>query len=164
MRSAAARGELRPGSTVPAQDGTIRDGDTLALGDTTVRFYLTPGHTPGTLSAILPLREGAATHVGAYWGGTGFTAGRADFPAYFESLARFGRIAAEAGADVALSNHPSNDMTLARLPRLIGRAAGIPNPLVLGRDGYRRFLAVLENCVHAAFAGADPELRGRVRP
>ena len=164
MRSAEARGELRPGSTVPRQDGTIRDGDTLTVGDATVRFYLTPGHTPGTLSALLPLRDGGTGHVGGYWGGTGFAAGRADFPAYFDSLARFRRIAAEAGADVALSNHPNNDMTLSRLPLLNPRVAGTPHPLVLGRDGYQRFLSVLEACVHAARAAADPELRRRVRP
>ena len=28
----------------------IKDGDTLTLGDTTLKFYITPGHTPGIAS------------------------------------------------------------------------------------------------------------------
>ena len=164
MRATAARGGLRPGSTIPVQDGIIRDGDRLTLGGTVVRFYLTPGHTPGSLSAIVPLRDGRARHVAAYWGGTGFAPGRTDYPAYFRSIARFGAIARDAGVDVALSNHPTNDMTLARFSRLASRRAGEPHPLVLGRDGYQRFLATLEACIRATYAGADPLLRRTIRP
>jgi Metallo-beta-lactamase superfamily len=36
---------------VPKRDMVIMDGDTLTLGDTTLKFYKTPGHTPGVLSA-----------------------------------------------------------------------------------------------------------------
>ena len=32
---------------LPRRDLVIRDGDKLTLGDTTLKFYITPGHTPG---------------------------------------------------------------------------------------------------------------------
>ena len=35
------------------------DGYKLTLGDTTLALYLTPGHTPGTISTIIPVRDGS---------------------------------------------------------------------------------------------------------
>src|SRR6185369_2936404 len=34
----------------PKRDRVVKDGETLTLGDTTMTFYVTPGHTLGTLS------------------------------------------------------------------------------------------------------------------
>ena len=43
--------DSRPGfGPPPACDIDITDGYKLTLGDTTITFYLTPGHTPGTES------------------------------------------------------------------------------------------------------------------
>ena len=42
---------------MPARDMIASDGHTLTLGDTTVTIYITPGHTPGTLSVLVPVRE-----------------------------------------------------------------------------------------------------------
>ena len=36
----------------PKRDMSVKDGDTITLGDTTVTLYLTPGHTLGTLSPV----------------------------------------------------------------------------------------------------------------
>ena len=38
---------------IPHKDRGISDGDTLTLGETTVRFVATPGHTPGSTSLII---------------------------------------------------------------------------------------------------------------
>src|SRR2546429_22773 len=37
------------------RDLVIKDGDTLTLGDTTIKFYITPGHTPGVTSIEFPV-------------------------------------------------------------------------------------------------------------
>ena len=42
----------------PKRDMVATDGMKLTLGDTTLTLYLTPGHTLGTISTIIPLREG----------------------------------------------------------------------------------------------------------
>jgi metallo-beta-lactamase class B len=42
---------------------------TSTLGDTTLTFYITPGNTAGTLSTILPLKDGNQRHVGILVGG-----------------------------------------------------------------------------------------------
>ena len=68
----------------PRRDMEITDGQKLTLGDTTLTMYLTPGHTNGTVSTLIPLRDGATRHVGALWGGTLFNFGpdAARFRAY----------------------------------------------------------------------------------
>jgi metallo-beta-lactamase class B len=139
----------------PKRDLTITDGQKLTLGDTTLTLYLTPGHTPGTVSTIIPLRDGGARHVAALWGGTLFNFGpdKARITTYGESAARFRDIAAAAGADVILSNHSDYDGTKVKLPALARRAAGAPNPYVTGPDVVRRYLTVANECAQAAVAG-----------
>jgi metallo-beta-lactamase class B len=43
----AASGSERAGK--PRRDQVFKDGDTLILGDTTLKFYVMPSHTPGVL-------------------------------------------------------------------------------------------------------------------
>jgi len=62
----------RPGTPKPRRDMVATDGQKLTLGDTTLTMYLTPGHTPGTISTIIPVRDNGRPHVVAEWGGTGF--------------------------------------------------------------------------------------------
>jgi metallo-beta-lactamase class B len=91
----------------PGRDLVITDGEKLTLGDTTLTMYLTPGHTAGTVSTLIPLRDGTQKHVAALWGGTlfNFSPDGARFKAYADSAARMRELAASAGADVLLSNH-----------------------------------------------------------
>ena len=35
-------------------------------------LYLTPGHTLGTISTLIPVKDGGTPHLAAEWGGTGF--------------------------------------------------------------------------------------------
>ena len=54
------------------RDIVATDGMELQLGDASVRLYLTPGHTLGTISTLLPVSDGGEPHVAALWGGTLF--------------------------------------------------------------------------------------------
>jgi len=126
--------------------GVATDGQKLTLGDTTVTLYITPGHTPGTLSALIPVREGGRTHVAALWGGTGLNADRESQTMYVQSARRFNDIARQAGADIILSNHTDWDGSKAYLPRLATRAPGTANPYVVGNAAVRRYLTVAEEC------------------
>ena len=51
----------------------VKDGQQLTLGDTTLTFVHTFGHTPGTMSTIVPVKDNGKPHVAALWGGTGFS-------------------------------------------------------------------------------------------
>jgi metallo-beta-lactamase class B len=139
---------------LPKRDMIITDGQQLTLGDTTLTMYLTPGHTDGTVSTLIPVRDGSRKHLAALWGGTRFNFGpiRERLAAYGQSAARFREIARKAGADIALSNHTTFDGTKTKLPALAKRAAGAPHPYVAGADSVARFLTVANECAQAALA------------
>jgi metallo-beta-lactamase class B len=150
----------RTGNDVKAtRDIVATDGMAIELGGATVRVYFTPGHTLGTMSTILPVRDGAQRHVAALWGGTLFNFRDApDDPrdsrlaAYAESARRFREIARAAGADVILSNHTAYDGSTVKMPMLAQRRAGAPHPYVIGLDAVSRYFTVAEECSIAARA------------
>ena len=129
----------------------ITDGQALTLGGTTLTMYLTPGHTPGTVSTIVPVTDGGRKHVAAYWGGTAFNFGpnKERLDQYVASARRFADIVKKAGADVLISNHTIFDGSKTKLPALAARKAGDPNPYVIGTDSVLRYLKVAEECAQA---------------
>src|SRR5438132_9383174 len=100
----------------------VTDGQKLTLGDTTVTLYVTPGHTPGTVSMIVPLKDGNQRHVAALLGGR--TPGAEEegvqyFPTELDaiktwkaSINRFMDITNKAAADVFLITRTQNDRLL----------------------------------------------------
>ena len=137
--------------TRPARDMVVTDGQKLTLGDTTITMYITPGHTPGTLSYLIPVKDNGTPHLVAEWGGTAFNFPRTvdNFRAYTASAVRFGEIAAKAGADVLISNHSEYDGSKTKLPALQARKPGDPNPYVVGTDSVKRYMKIAEECSKA---------------
>jgi metallo-beta-lactamase class B len=133
----------------PARDIDATDGHTLTLGDTTVTLYITPGHTPGTLSVLIPVRDNGKPHLAALWGGTGLNADRDSLEKYVQSAKRFDDIVRQAGADIILSNHTDWDGSKINLPQLAVRAPGSPNPYIVGNQATRNYLKVAEECATA---------------
>jgi metallo-beta-lactamase class B len=138
------------------RDIVVTDGQQLTLGDTTLTFIHTPGHTPGTMSTLVPVKDNGKPHVAALWGGTGFnftiTPDRPAaywFDSYIKSAQRFREAAAKAGADVFLSNHPSWDESDAKMAALAKRAPGAPHPYVIGAKNIQSSLTVAEHCARA---------------
>jgi len=151
--------------TRPRRDMVATDGQKLTLGDTTLTIYATPGHTLGTLSTVIPVKDHGQPHVAVSWGGTAFnwmanrsayiTPERPDrfwFETYSTSARRFKDIAAKAGADVLISNHTIFDGSKTKLPALERRKPGDPNPYVIGPAGVQRYLTVVDECAQAGLA------------
>jgi metallo-beta-lactamase class B len=140
----------------PRRDMVATDGQKLTLGDTTLTLYITPGHTAGTISTLIPVKDNGQPHVVAEWGGTLFgnaTQRTADnLKTYIASAERFQDIVAKAGADVIISNHTIYDGSKSKLPALASRRPGEPHPYVIGRDATRAYLTVAEECAKAALA------------
>ena len=67
--------DKRTNGTKPKRDIEATDGQKLTLGDTTVTLYITPGHTPGTISSVFPVKDNGTPHVAALWGGVGLNTG-----------------------------------------------------------------------------------------
>ena len=148
----------RPASAtggVPTREISVGpEGMKLPLGDTTVEIVATPGHTPGTLSYVFPVRDQGRRVVVAYSGGTltgGFGTNGAKWDEYIESQRKIAKIAGDAGAAVILSNHSEYDgaYTKARL-LLAPRQPGENHPFIVGADGVQRYFTVMSECALAS--------------
>ena len=142
----------------PARDIVATDGQKLTLGDTTLTLYLTPGHTLGTISTLIPVRDDGRPHLAAAWGGTRFNFGRnrEQLQMYADSAARLRGLVEKAGADVLLSNHTDFDGSKTKIPALAMRKPGAPHPYVVGTDAVERYLTVASECARAAVAAVSP--------
>jgi metallo-beta-lactamase class B len=140
-------GKLQPDrDPPPPKDQVVKDGMKLTLGDTTVALYVTPGHTPGSVSSIIKVTDHGAPHVVAMFGGMTFPLHLAPrenvdggLDAQISSWKRFCGIAKTAGADAVSSTHPGFDGMRDLVPKFAARKQGEPNPMVMGKDGYDRF-------------------------
>jgi metallo-beta-lactamase class B len=144
------------------RDIVATDGMAIKLGDSTVRVYLTPGHTHGTISTVLPVHDNGKAHTAVLWGGTLFNfrdspqdPRDARLKSYAESAVRFREVARAANADILLSNHTAYDGTTVKLPALAARKAGQPHPYVIGADVVQRYFRVAEECAVAARIAAQ---------
>lgn len=147
-RPATATGGVpTPGIRVEAE------GYKLTLGDVTVDIVSTPGHSPGTLSYVFPVRHEGETVMVAYSGGTltgGFGTDGARWDEYINSQRRIQAAAAAAGATVILSNHSEYDGAYTRA-RLISapRQVGENHPFILGEQAAQNYFTVMAECASA---------------
>jgi len=140
----------------PKRDIVATDGMKITLGGTTVTIWLTPGHTPGTLSyTFTALDRGKPVNV-AYSGGTAFNfvnntpdPGIRNFQIYIDSQKHMAAKAASTGASVLLSNHSEFDNAFNKNRMLAGRGDG-PHPYELGADWVQRYFQVMQGCARAA--------------
>ena len=141
----------------PRRDIVVTDGQQLTLGDTTLTMYLTPGHTPGTISTIIPVRDNGRPHVAAEWGGTGFNftvtpdkPRRYWYETYANSSDHFRDAVKKANADVLIANHPEQDGAKAKLAALASRRSGDSHPYVIGNDSVTRYVTMVGACARAS--------------
>jgi metallo-beta-lactamase class B len=155
----------RSNGTRPKRDMVATDGQKLTLGDTTLTMYLTPGHTLGTISTLIPVRDNGTPHLVAEWGGTMFnwlrnrqayiTPDRPDrfwFETYSASATRFRDIVKAAGADALISNHTAYDGSKTKLAAVQRRKPGEPNPYVIGPERVQRYLTTVDECAKAGLS------------
>ena len=142
MRSWPQRGTL---AQFPRDDIAVRDGYTISLGDATVDFVLTSGHTPGTLSSIFPVRDGSDVHYVGYWGASAVSFLPPEgIVEYMGSADRFARL--DGRVDVPLTNHPAIDGSLLKLEALQTRGAGNAHPFVEGNGGFKQWMDTIHDC------------------
>ena len=146
----------------PKRDMVATDGQRLTLGDTTLTLYLTPGHTPGTISTLIPVKDSGKPHLVAEWGGTAFNftitpdkPRKYWFETYINSAERFRDVVAKAGADVLIANHTNFDGSKTKLPALAKRKPGDPHPYVIGNESIKRYLTVAQECAKAGLLGLE---------
>lgn len=131
-----------PRPTRDAKDIGITDHGTLTLGDTTVTLVVTPGHTPGTMSMLFPIKYQGKTYNAMLWGAGNMTQ-------FLPPLERFVNEFAKPAKPVArLSSHLMAD-GMANLEQ-INKNPGGPNPYFYGEERFGRYLDIAVECAKAS--------------
>ena len=164
LKGPYARGRI---FDLPRQDGAIKDGDTLTLGDTTIRMFLTPGHTPGALSMLIPLTDKGQPHTFVFEGGVSSSNNlTSDLHRTFDQgIDRLISAATQAGADGYMANHGNFD-DVARKAAHVRANPKEPNPFVVGPEATQRWLRIVKECnlnnrdVDAALAARKSKVGG----
>jgi metallo-beta-lactamase class B len=135
----------------PKRDIVADDGQKLTLGDTTVTILTTPGHTPGTLSMIFPVKDHGRTLNVAYAGGTAFNFPSTvpNFDIYIQSQKKMAAAAAAANATILMTNHSEFDYATTKIKLLGVRKAGEPHPYEIGKEAVARYFTVTDQCAEA---------------
>src|SRR6267154_365998 len=139
----------------PKRDLVLAEGQPLTLGDTAVTFIAIPGHTPGSLAFIFPVKDGRQTHTAGLFGGTILTSDRITTPGlqqYVQSIDHYLETAKKMKVDVEVQNHALFDMTPDRLKKLKTRKSGEPHPFLVTTDGYVKFWSIVSECIQAEIA------------
>lgn len=138
----------------PRKDIEATDGQRVTLGDTTVTIYITPGHTGGTLSVLIPVKDRGQSHLAMEWGGTALSGATSKemLESYISNARRFKDISEGLGADVIIGNHTEYNDALNRMERTRARKAGEPNPWIVGKGEVQKYLTVVEECAKSWLA------------
>jgi len=126
----------------------VLDGQKLTLGDTTLTLFLLPGHTPTSVSAIMPVRyQGRTVNI------LNLTASR--FSTY-ASLAPFQRIfdeARRARVEAVVQVHPDiNMLKTATIAALRTYPVAGAHPMLVTPDKAARYMDVELECGRARIA------------
>ena len=140
----------RPDRRVMTRDMDALDGQKITLGDTTITIVLTPGHTPGTIGLIVPVRHQGQPHTAMVLSGTQMP--NSESLQVFEHV--FNDFAKKQNAEVALSSHP--DILMNKLPAMEALAKQYPaagaHPFLYPPAKFARYLDIMLECGRARVA------------
>jgi metallo-beta-lactamase class B len=124
----------------------IHDGEKLTLGDTTMEFFHTPGHTEGVLSIAFTVYDNRTPHRAFTFGGTGLNfSGLEPAKQYLASIERIQKMQ---GIEINVANHESMGRIFERAEELKRRTPGGPHPFV-DPDGFTSWLNTLHDAGEA---------------
>src|SRR5262245_46313566 len=133
----------------PKRDIVAVEGQAITVGDVAFTPVMIPGHTPGSMGVIFPVKDGRATRIAGLFGGSILTPGRISddgLRQYITSVDHWGDVTRRMKVDVEIQNHPMYDGFLPKLERLKQRKPGDSNPFLVGSDSYQRFVSVMSAC------------------
>ena len=135
----------------PKRDIAATDGMKVTVGNRTVTLYLTPGHTPGTISGIFQVLDQGKPLTVVYSGGTEFNFPNdvAHFDQYLASVRKLASLAAAAGATIIINNQSQFNGAADKLRILADRQDGERHPLNVGSEAVARYFKIEDECAQA---------------
>lgn len=151
----ARGGRGGPPTALPKHDQLLVEGQPVVLGDFKLTPIAVPGHTPGSMGFIFPVKDNGKRYMAAMYAGTILTPGFVSdegLAQYAKSVPHFEEETKKAKVEVELQNHPLMDPIQPKLDKLKARKPGEPNPFVVGRADYQKFLEVMAACTEVNIA------------
>jgi metallo-beta-lactamase class B len=129
----------------------VSDGQKITLGDETITLRITPGHTPGSLAYIIPVKDhGKAINI-LMLSGANITPDRASLDAFKKAL----DAAKGAKVQALINGHPGlfgDEIGWMEQVRANPAAA---NPFVLTVDEFAKFVDIMKDCAEARLVAMD---------
>jgi metallo-beta-lactamase class B len=141
---------IQPGGKRHPIDKVLHDHDEVTLGGTTLRAYLTPGHTRGCTTWTMNVQEGGKNLLVVIIGSLGVNPGfvlinNKDAPQIVEEFERAYKVMRSLPADVPLGSHGAMFNLAEKYPR-VGKG---PNPYI-DPAGYKSELDTVEGVYRKA--------------
>ena len=135
-------------------DYFFRDEEVLHFGQSELCTIFTPGHSPGCCSFILSVSDEGREHRLALWGGSGILPDT-NQQDYYRSLLKFSKLCGQYHVDGEIATHPCLDLGIERLNIIRNIVDGVPNPFVLGVEGYHYYEQQFYDLVKNAGKGSE---------
>lgn len=136
----------------PHPDMVITDGEKFTFGGTTFTFYITPGHTEGTISFIFKTTYHGRPHVVGFMGGMGSPHTEKARDEIIKSYERWEKLIKAAGVDTLIANHQGEDHAIGKIELIRVLHPDDHNPFVIGADANQRYYEIQAECTKADLA------------
>jgi metallo-beta-lactamase class B len=136
--------KITPGNKPHVIDRVLHDGDTVALGGTTLVAHLTPGHTRGCTSWSMRIQDGGRTYDVVIIGSIGVNPGyqlvdNKDVPGIADEYTHSFKLLRGLPCDIPLGSHPA----MYNMMEKYAKIGTTPNPFI-DPEGYKKEIDINE--------------------
>ena len=136
------------------RDLILKDNDAITVGDTTFKFYFTPGHTVGSTSIEYTVRYMGRTYRAVTPGGLGLHYDHNWGPTFKKSIERLRSLGPW---DAALGNHPFlSPVDLEVIEQQLGARPGGMHPAIIGPARITAFFDAILKIVDEKLVAEPP--------
>lgn len=130
---------------IPKREIVVTDGQKITVGDTTITLMITPGHTPGTLAYLIPVKDRGKPLTVLMLSGANITPDRASLIAFDKAL----DAAKAARAQALINGHPGLFGDELAWMEQIRKNPNGPNPYLYTQDQFAKFIDIMKECAES---------------
>ncbi|MEF7612520.1 MBL fold metallo-hydrolase [Aquincola sp. MAHUQ-54] len=140
-------GDARNKAYNPLQiDSAIAEPQERTIGGTTVVFQSIPGHTPGMMNFVIPVRHNGVEHKLMMGGRQGHPGAVASARSYLRGTERSYELVKKYGVVGTFLTHPTSDGTTVHMQAIERAGSRDPNPFFIGHERTLRAAAMWRGC------------------